>query len=48
MITIANFSVGNREKSFYLDEFKSGVNIIHSDDNNKGKTMSSQGTMYEF
>lgn len=46
MITIANFSVGNREKSFYLDEFKSGVNIIHSDDNNKGKTIVSQGIMY--
>lgn len=46
MIVIKNFCIGNKEKSFYLDNFSNGINIIHSDDNNKGKTIVSQGIMY--
>lgn len=46
MIVINSFCIGNKEKSFYLDNFSKGVNIIHSDDNNKGKTIVSQGILY--
>lgn len=46
MILIKSFCIGNKEKSFYLDKFSNGINIIHSDDNNKGKTIISQGIMY--
>lgn len=46
MIKINSFYIGNNEKSFYLNNFKDGINIIHSDDNNKGKTIVSQGIMY--
>lgn len=46
MIVINSFCIGNKEKSFYLDNFSNGVNIIHSDDNNKGKTIVSQGILY--
>ncbi len=46
MIEIKNFYIGNKEKSFCFDEFSNGINIIHSDDNNKGKTIVSQGIFY--
>lgn len=46
MITIKNFCIGNKEKSYFIDKFTNGVNIIHSDDNNKGKTIVSQGIMF--
>ncbi len=43
---IKSFCVGDSEKSFFIDTFNNGVNIIHSDDNNKGKTIVTQGIMY--
>ena len=46
MIKINSFYIGNEEQSFYLNGFTDGINIIHSDDNNKGKTIVSQGIMY--
>lgn len=46
MITIDNFAMGNKEKSFCLNGFSPKINIIHSDDNNKGKTIVSQGIFY--
>lgn len=46
MITIDSFAIGNKEKSFCLNNFSSKINIIHSDDNNKGKTIVSQGIFY--
>lgn len=45
---IKSFCVGNHKKSFYIDLFKEGINIIHSDDNDKGKTIVSQGIMYSL
>ena len=45
---IKSFCVGNKEKSFFIDKFKKGINIINSDDNDKGKTIVSQGIMYCF
>ena len=46
MMYIKSFCVGNSEKSFFTDKFSKGINIIHSDDNNKGKTIVTQGIMY--
>ena len=46
MMYIKSFCVGDSKKSFYIDSFSNGVNIIHSDDNNKGKTIVTQGIMY--
>ena len=46
MIRINSFAIGNRDKSFVFNEFNDGINIIHSDDNNKGKTIVSQGIFY--
>lgn len=37
---------GNSIEAFVEDNIKSGVNIIFSDDNNKGKTLTIQGMMY--
>lgn len=46
MIKICSFSIGNGEESFCFNDFSEGINIIHSDDNNKGKTIVSQGIFY--
>lgn len=46
MIKIVCFSMGDKNQSFYFDDFSDGINIIHSDDNNKGKTIVSQGIYY--
>ena len=36
---IKKIAVGNSEEAFVEDNFTSGLNIISSDDNNKGKTI---------
>ncbi len=46
MIKINGFAIGNKVESFVFDDFKDKINIIHSDDNNKGKTILSQGVFY--
>ena len=39
MILIKSFCIGNDKEAFFIDSFANGINIIHSDDNNKGKTI---------
>lgn len=46
MILFKSFCIGNEKEAFFIDAFKSGINVIHSDDNNKGKTIVSQGIFY--
>lgn len=46
MIKINRFAVGNANEAFVISDFSDGINIIHSDDNNKGKTIVTQGIMY--
>ena len=46
MILIKSFCIGNDKEAFFIDSFTNGINIIHSDDNNKGKTIVSQGIFY--
>ena len=43
---IKRMGVGNASEAFILDSFSDGVNIISSDDNNKGKTIAIQSMMY--
>lgn len=43
---IKSICITNGEEAFVFDSFSNGVNLIHSDDNNKGKTIISQGIMY--
>lgn len=38
--------IGNSEEAFALEDFQSGLNIISSDDNNKGKTIVIQSMVY--
>lgn len=38
--------IGNSEEAFVLEDFQSGLNIISSDDNNKGKTIVIQSIVY--
>ena len=38
--------IGNSEEAYINKEFKEGLNIISSDDNNKGKTIVIQAIMY--
>ena len=37
--------IGNSEEAYINKEFKEGLNIISSDDNNKGKTIVIQAIM---
>ncbi|MBO4643465.1 MAG: hypothetical protein J5716_02525 [Alphaproteobacteria bacterium] len=46
MLKFLNFYVGNKDEAFYESRFKDGINIIYSDDNNKGKTIVLQGLYY--
>ena len=46
MVKIISFSVGNKDEAFITESFNDGINIIHSNDNNKGKTIVVQGIMY--
>lgn len=43
---IIKMAVGNAEEAYIEDSFSDGVNIIYSDDNNKGKTIVIQSMMY--
>ncbi len=43
---INKFAFGDSNEAFIESRFKSGVNIIYTDTNNKGKTLVSQGIMY--
>lgn len=43
---IKQVALGNSEGAFIEDRFTDGVNIIFSDENNKGKTLIIQGMMY--
>lgn len=43
---ITKVAVGNKVEAFIEDNFSSGLNIISSDDNNKGKTIIIQSMMY--
>lgn len=38
--------IGNTNEAYVFEDFKSGLNIIFSDDNNKGKTIALQSIMY--
>ena len=42
---IRKVAVGNSEEAFVEKSFSDGVNIISSDDNNKGKTIVVQSMM---
>ena len=39
-------AIGNRDEAYVEASFKNGINIISSDDNNKGKTIVIQSMMY--
>lgn len=43
---IKKTAVGNKTEAFIEKDFNSGLNIISSDDNNKGKTIEIQSMMY--
>ncbi|MDO3413403.1 hypothetical protein QWJ34_26880 [Saccharibacillus sp. CPCC 101409] len=43
---IKKIAIGNTKEAFVEDRLTSSVNIIYSDDNNKGKTVLFQGLMY--
>lgn len=43
---ITKVAIGNNERAFVEDRFVNNMNIISSDDNNKGKTILIQGMMY--
>ena len=43
---IKKMAVGNKSEAFVEENFIDGLNIISSDDNNKGKTIAIQSMMY--
>lgn len=43
---IKSIALGNVEEAYVEEKLTDGVNIIFSDDNNKGKTLVMQGMMY--
>jgi len=43
---ILKMAVGNNEEAYIEDSFSDGINILISDDNNKGKTIVIQSIMY--
>ena len=43
---ILRVAVGNSKEAFIESRFTEGLNIISSDDNNKGKTIVIQSMMY--
>lgn len=43
---IKSIALGNVEEAYVEERLTDGVNIIFSDDNNKGKTLVMQGMMY--
>ena len=46
MIKVKTVAIGNNEEAFIEDNFKDGINIIYSNDNNKGKSILIQSIMY--
>ena len=36
---ILKMAIGNREEAYIEQSFSGGLNVIYSDDNNKGKTI---------
>ena len=46
MLKFLKFYIGNENEAFYESKFESGINIIYSDNNNKGKTIVLQGLYY--
>ncbi|MBF9000034.1 hypothetical protein [Vibrio nitrifigilis] len=45
---IKSFGVGNKVESFFEDRLTQGVNVIYSDENNRGKTLVIQGMLYSI
>ncbi|MGR5278705.1 hypothetical protein ACPV5J_18640 [Vibrio rotiferianus] len=43
-----SFGVGNQTESFVEDRLSDRVNVIYSDDNNRGKTLVMQGLLYSI
>ena len=43
---INKIAIGNSQEAFIEDRFTSGLNVISSDDNNKGKTIVMQAIFY--
>ena len=43
---ILKVAVGNSSEAYIENNFKDGLNVISSDDNNKGKTIIIQAIMY--
>ncbi|HGY9581252.1 TPA: hypothetical protein ACOJPN_004950 [Vibrio harveyi] len=43
---IISFAIGNHNECFFEKRFTPGVNVIYSDDNNRGKTLLMQGIMF--
>jgi len=43
-----SFGVGNKNESFVEDRLSDKVNVIYSDDNNRGKTLVMQGLLYSI
>ena len=39
---------GNKSEAFIERRYQDGINIIFSDENNKGKTLTVQGLMYSI
>lgn len=46
MIKVLSVMVGNAEEAFVENNIQHGINIIYSDDNNKGKTITVQSLMH--
>ena len=45
---IKKMALGNRKEAFEINDFTNGVNIVFSDDNNKGKTIVIQSILYSL
>ena len=43
---IVKMGIGNKEEAYVESSFTDGINVIFSDDNNKGKTIVIQSIMY--
>ena len=43
---IKSIFVGNAKEAFLEDKFSKGINVLYSDDNNKGKTIIIQAILY--
>ena len=43
---VKKIAIGNSEEAYIEDSFSKGVNVILSDENNKGKTIVTQSILY--